>query len=104
MANDDSGAADEASPGASNNDGVVGSAALRPVFLGNLQTGYSGDDVKAIFETPILPNSASEGDFSPMPVDRIDHKRGYCFIFLKDATSESEKKRIEKYIEDINGM
>jgi arginine/serine-rich splicing factor 4/5/6 len=31
-------------------------------------------------------------------------KRGYCFVFLKDAANAMEKERIENYVSDINGM
>lgn len=40
----------------------------------------------------------------PIAVDRVDIKRGYCFVFLKDVTSQAEKERIENYVADIGGM
>lgn len=86
------------------NDEVVGSSALRPVFLGNLSSSYKTEDVIEIFERPILPRDAAEGSFSKMPVERIDHKRGYCFVFLKDVTSQSEKEQTERFVNSITGM
>lgn len=83
---------------------VIGSAALRPIFLGNLTAGYKTDDIFAIFERPILPPDADEDSFSTMPVDRIDQKRGYCFVFLKDATTQDFKEQAERFVRDINGM
>jgi hypothetical protein len=81
---------------------VVGSAALRPVFLGNLISNYSTDQVTRMFEHPAELRMA--GDYKPVPVDRIDVKRGYCFVFLKDAESQKDKERIEDFIRAINGM
>jgi arginine/serine-rich splicing factor 4/5/6 len=91
------------------NGEVIGSAALRPVFLGNLIAGYSPDalpdDVIAIFERPIAPPDTPANDgYSPMPVDRVDVKRGYCFVFLKDALSEAAKEQTERFVLNIHGM
>jgi hypothetical protein len=72
---------------------------LRPVFLGNLRTGYSTEDVIAIFERPPMSDK-----HDPIPVDRIDLKRGYCFVFLKDATSQAQKDKAERYVSEMNGM
>lgn len=84
--------------------GVVSySPALRPVFLGNLTGNFTAPDVRAIFELPCQPDSP-EAPFDPIPVDRVDLKRGYCFVFLQDATSEENKKRIETFVSVINGM
>jgi hypothetical protein len=83
---------------------VVGSAAMRPVFLGNLKTEYSAAEVAAIFTRPIAPPGTPEGTYTPIPVDRCDLKRGYCFVFLKDAASQAEKERTEKFVTAINGM
>ena len=82
---------------------VIGSAALRPVFLGNLITSYSAGLVQELFEKPMNPPNA-DGTFTPIPVDRIDLKRGYCFVFLKDATSQSDKDNCERFVSAINGM
>jgi splicing factor, arginine/serine-rich 4/5/6 len=85
---------------------VFGNLALRPVFLGNLHLDYNAEEVISIFETPIQPpNAVSRGvTYARMPVDRIDVKRGYCFIFLKDAKSQAEKEQAEDFVSDINGM
>lgn len=85
--------------GSSGND-LMGSAALRPIFLGNLYPGYNTDDVTAVFEKPMMDGIR----FDPMPVDRVDVKRGYCFVFLKDATSQAFKEQTERYVSAINGM
>jgi arginine/serine-rich splicing factor 4/5/6 len=83
---------------------MSGSPCVRPVFMGNLIAGYSNDEVIALFERPNMPPSSSEKNFRPMPVDRIDVKRGYCFVFLKDFTSEADKELAERFVSDINGM
>lgn len=83
---------------------VVGSAAMRPVFLGNLKTDYSASEVSALFSRPIAPPGTPEGTYTPIPVDRCDLKRGYCFVFLKDAASQADKERAEKFVSAINGM
>jgi len=87
----------------SSND-VLGSPALRSIFLGNLQLGYMPDDVREIFEKPRVPPNSPEGFYDPIPVERIDVKRSYCFVFLRDATSQEGKEKIEKFVSDINGM
>jgi RNA recognition motif-containing protein len=76
------------------NGEVIGSTAMRPVFLGNLNTNFAAADVKDVFETAD----------PPIPVDRVDIKRGYCFVFLRDAASEADKQRAENFVSDINGM
>jgi len=85
-------------------EGVVGSAAMRPIFLGNLKPNYQADDVKAIFQKPILPPGTEEGAFQPITVERLDQKRGYCFIFLKDATTAADKDNAERFVAAISGM
>jgi hypothetical protein len=81
---------------------VIGSSAMRPVFLGNLIPGYDPELVTAIFERPQQPKANTT--YARVPVDRIDQKRGYCFVFLKDATSQADKERAERFVSDINGM
>lgn len=83
---------------------VIGSAALRSIFLGNLHLGYTTDDVREIFEKPHVPPSAREGEYESIPVERVDVKRSYCFVFLKDATTQEGKEKVEKFVSDINGM
>lgn len=83
-------------------DPVIGSAALRPVFLGNLIPGYVPEQVTDIFEKPSQPKA--DKTYEPIPVDRIDQKRGYCFVFLKDAKTQTDKEQAEAFISDINGM
>eukprot|EP00934_Nitzschia_sp_Nitz4_P002772 Nitzschia sp. Nitz4//scaffold250_size28497//8023//9538//NITZ4_008124-RA/size28497-augustus-gene-0.0-mRNA-1//1//CDS//3329544213//2762//frame0 len=86
-------------------DEVIGSAALRPVFLGNLVTDFSPDQCKELFQRPILPPDCPDAaDFHSIAVDRVDVKRGYCFVFLKDAPSQQDKDMIEKFVTLINGM
>jgi hypothetical protein len=84
------------------NGEVIGSSAMRPVFLGNLIPGYNPELVTAIFERPQQPKENTT--YARVPVDRIDQKRGYCFVFLKDATSQADKERAERFVSDINGM
>jgi hypothetical protein len=84
-------------------DAVIGSASLRPVFLGNLDANFRSDDVIAIFERPVEPPNASMR-FAPIAVDRIDVKRGYCFVFLKDVSTQAEKEQAERFVQEINGM
>ena len=86
---------------ASDNDGPQ---SLKAVFLGNLTPGYRAEDVTAIFSRPQVPPSVAEGTYAPVPVDRIDLKRGYCFVFLKDAANMAEKESTEQYVSAINGM
>lgn len=82
---------------------VIGSAAMRPIFLGNLNTGYTPEEVTAVFERPAQPKR-DDMIFEPMAVDRIDQKRGYCFVFLKDASDQADKERAERFVSAINGM
>jgi RNA recognition motif-containing protein len=97
----------ESSNGRSSNNGrddaVIGSTSLRPVFLGNLDLDYRSEEVISIFEKPIEPPNASMR-YNPIPVDRIDVKRGYCFVFLKDVSTQSEKEQAERFVQEINGM
>ena len=88
----------------SNNDDVIGSPALRSIFLGNLHIGYTTDDVRDIFERPQIPPNSPEGFYDSIPVERIDVKRSYCFVFLKDASTQDKKEKAEKFVSDINGM
>ena len=94
-----------AAPSAPNGDSgeVVGSAAIRPIFLGNLKPNYTAQDVQDLFGRPIQPPGSQE-TFDPFPIDRVDTKRGYCFVFLKDAASESDKERTERFVGVISGM
>jgi arginine/serine-rich splicing factor 4/5/6 len=84
-------------------DGGVFSPVLRPVFLGNLTGQFQAAEVRDIFERPHQPDSP-EAPFDPISVERVDLKRGYCFVFLHDATSEEHKKRIQTFVDVINGM
>ena len=43
-------------------------------------------------------------DRRPFNLDRVDMKRGYCFVFMKDADTLAEKDRVEQFVADINGM
>mmetsp|Transcript_55817 Transcript_55817/g.62398 ORF Transcript_55817/g.62398 Transcript_55817/m.62398 type:complete len:104 (+) Transcript_55817:54-365(+) len=83
---------------------IVGSAAMRPVFLGNLKPNFSAEDILKIFHTPIATPSANQDSFRPIPVDRLDQKRGYCFVFLKDAVDERDKDNAERFVAAISGM
>jgi hypothetical protein len=91
-------------------DGSATNMALRPLFIGNLLPNYSTDQIRKLFEHPeefqdVLPrNTNDEPPPVSIPVDRIDIKRGYCFVFFKDATSLQEKQRIESFCMSISGM
>lgn len=78
---------------------VNGSPALRPVFLGNLESGVRAEDISKVFESPVLGD-----DITPVAVERLDLKRGFCFVFLKDVATQEEKERAEAYVSQINGM
>ncbi|ACI65069.1 predicted protein, partial [Thalassiosira pseudonana CCMP1335] len=65
---------------------------MRPIFFGNLSHNCVASDVENIFRNPRRP----------LPIDRVDMKRGYCFVFLKDAVDEVEKRRIQNYVVDIS--
>jgi hypothetical protein len=88
--------------GAMNESFSSGNLVLRPVFLGNLNNTFTSELVCEIFERPICPHS--DFDYSVMPVDRVDLKKGYCFVFLKDAVSNEQKSKTERFVSDINGM
>lgn len=95
---------DAAAPAPSGDDAVTGSSAIRPVFLGNLKPNYAADDIIRIFEQPVVPPGTEEGTYKPIPVDRLDQKRGYCFVFLKDAVVQDDKDNAEKFVAAISGM
>jgi arginine/serine-rich splicing factor 4/5/6 len=73
---------------------AAGGLSLRPVFVGNLTIGYKAEEVAEIFNRPIAPRDVPDGTYNPIPVDRVDLKRGYCFVFLKDAASATEKEQV----------
>lgn len=76
---------------------LQGSAHVRPIFLGNLEYGVTTEEIEDIFRRPVT-------DIKPMQVDRVDLKRGFCFVFLKDIQSDDEKERVENYVNSLNGM
>ncbi|KAL7454547.1 hypothetical protein ACHAWC_006169 [Mediolabrus comicus] len=43
-------------------------------------------------------------EIAPFDLERVDIKRGYAFVFLRDPKTIEEKNRIETYVGDINGM
>lgn len=99
---DNTGETPNGSAAAEESNNVVGSAALRPVFLGNLVPEFSTEKIEELFNSPIQPK---EGDnFKPIPVDRVDIKRGFCFVFLKDAASQEDKEQAEAFVAAISGM
>lgn len=84
-----------------------GGVPVRAVFFGNLRYDTSAGDVAEIFERPLTSVSLPEHDFDPnMPihVDRVDMKRGFCFVFFKSVKTEAERARAEDYIIRLNGM
>lgn len=88
----------------STENGGVSSAAMRPIFLGNLKPNYQADDITSIFHKPLDPPGSEPGAFKPIPVERLDQKRGYCFVFLKDAENAADKDNAERYVAAISGM
>lgn len=76
-------------------DTTGGGVAMPTVFLGNLDPNCIAEDVQDMFERHNEP---------PIPVLRVDMKRGFCFVYLKDAQSPADKERIQRYVEEINGI
>lgn len=76
---------------------LVGSAHLRPVFMGNLDFGVTVEDIEDLFLRPMR-------GMDPVPIDRVDLKRGYAFVFFQEARSQTDKERLERYVDEINGM
>mmetsp|Transcript_26527 Transcript_26527/g.39294 ORF Transcript_26527/g.39294 Transcript_26527/m.39294 type:complete len:200 (-) Transcript_26527:1269-1868(-) len=95
-------AADKTRPSASGesesvSSNLIGSAHIRPIFLGNLDMGVTAEDISDLFTRPAL-------NLPPMSVERVDLKRGFAFVFMHDAQSQSDKERIEDYVDGIQGM
>ena len=42
--------------------------------------------------------------FSSLHLRPQDIKRGFCFVFFKDAPNMEEKRRTEDFVDEINGM
>lgn len=88
-------------------DAVIGSAAIRPIFLGNLMPSYTIEDVTHLFDNASFRSKLefpTTEEFREFPVDHIDVKRGFCFVFLKDAETESFKNDAEAFVKALNGM
>lgn len=84
-----------------------GSFSMRPIFLGNVSYEATPADVQDIFTNPFAPYSPEGSGIdpnAPIYVDHVDMKRGFCFVFLKDVSTEAEKVRIEHYVSEINGL
>ncbi|KAL3810170.1 hypothetical protein ACHAXA_007057 [Cyclostephanos tholiformis] len=88
-----------------------GNLYLRPIFFGNLSHSCLATDVEKLFiNPPPLPGGGGGMDDgagearSPFSLDRVDMKRGFCFVFLKDPPNVNEKRRCEDFVEEINGM
>lgn len=71
-----------------------GGVFMPTVFLGNLSSYCMAEDVQDMFE---------QRD-QPIPTQRVDMKRGFCFVYLKDAKSPEDKERIMKFVEGVNGI
>lgn len=66
--------------------------------MGNLDYNITVEDLEDLFTRPTR-------GFDPMPpVDRVDLKRGFAFVFFQEARQQSDKERLERYVEEINGM
>jgi len=81
----------------------AGSIVVRPVFLGNLDFNVRTEDIEDMFWKPVLESGLLDGG-SGIPVERVDLKRGFGFVFLNDAKTEGDKERIERYVREISGM
>lgn len=81
-----------------------GHVSVRPVFLGNLSSGFKSEEIVEIFSRPIVPPDAPAAAFSPLAVDRVDIKKGFCFVFLKDVPSVADKDQVESFVTSIQGM
>ena len=97
---DEEGSVKEEAPAAvgKEEDAVIGSAAMRPIFLANLVPNFSPDGVTELFEKPPMEDTAG------FEVDKVEVKRGYCFVMIKDAKKQADKERIEAFVKKINGM
>merc|ERR550532_1022089 len=71
---------------------------MRPIFLGNLSAYCNAQEIEDIFHRPVINIGG------PISVDRVDLKRGFCFVFLRDAKALPDKDRAERYVSQINGM
>eukprot|EP00984_Skeletonema_dohrnii_P021927 scaffold11059_cov72-Skeletonema_dohrnii-CCMP3373.AAC.1 len=100
-------------PNNQNNDGL--GSGIRPIFLGNLSHSALSSDVEHMFRNPVSRGSSygtngeekEEGmasEIAPFDLDRVDMKRGYCFVFMQEPKTIEEKNRIEAYVGEINGM
>ena len=85
--------------GSTSNGGIP---AIPSMFLGNLDYGTNVSDIRNIFERP-LPGI---GDgMAPMEVEKVDLKRGFCFVYLKqNFKSLEERNAVYTYAERVNGM
>jgi len=81
-----------------NESDIIGSIHMRPIFFGNLSAYCNVEDIEDIFHRPVINIGG------PISVDRVDLKRGFCFVFLRDAKTLSDKDRTERYVSQINGM
>jgi hypothetical protein len=93
-------------PAAASSNNDSGPYALRPVFLGNLTPGFEPNAAIDLFERPIQPTTAGSAnqEFAPMPVERIDLKRGYCFVFLNDVATRAQLAQTEAFVALLHGM
>jgi len=79
-----------------------GIPAIPSMFLGNLDYGTNVSDIRNIFERP-LPGIGDGMD--PMEVEKVDLKRGFCFVYLKqNFKSLEERNAVYTYAERVNGM
>mmetsp|Transcript_27973 Transcript_27973/g.43980 ORF Transcript_27973/g.43980 Transcript_27973/m.43980 type:complete len:186 (+) Transcript_27973:71-628(+) len=114
-ANDDEGAIHESNNSQYNPTGL--GSGIRPIFMGNLSHSALSSDVEHMFRNPVSRGSGGYGgggeqekeegmasEIAPFDLDRVDMKRGYCFVFLQDPKTIEEKNRIEAYVGEINGM
>ena len=76
---------------------LIGSAHIRPIFLGNLDINVTAEEISDLFTRPAM-------NMPPFDVERVDLKRGFAFVFLADAKCEEDKDRIRRYVDGLQGM
>ena len=71
-----------------------------PAFFGNLAHACLAIDIESLFLKP-PPPAGGVSDFvrQPFALDRVYIKRGFCFVYFKDAPNMEEKRRTEDFVD-----
>ena len=85
------GSTDEGRTGGGGGGG--GGMAMPTVFFGNITLNC---------ETSVVVDMFEKQD-PPILVERVDMKRGFCFVYLKDAIDQDDKERIQRFVQSANG-